>query len=176
MKQMNLLKLSLWTASAALVVATGDLARANDVADGTYTFSATDGNTALDGSTVTWSGDGISGWNLVDSATGGQGQGLPLTIENSSIIEQGTFGANDWYFEIGSPIGVNSTGSADFFFEGENVGTIGTLFDKSGDPTGTWTQGSGVPDASGTLELVFGALFALGACRLFLRGNATAWA
>jgi hypothetical protein len=175
MKQIHLLKLSLWAASAALVAGTGSLARANDVADGTYTFEATDGNTALDGSTVTWSGDLIDGWNLVDSAQGGQGEGLPLTVANSSIIEQGTFGTNDWYFEIGSPSGVDSTSDADFFFEGENIGTIGFLYDKAGDPTGTWTQGS-VPDSSGTLELIAGALVALAVCRSLVRGKTAAWA
>jgi hypothetical protein len=174
MKQIRLLKLSLWAASAALIAGTGSLAYANDVADGTYTFKATDGNTALDGSTVTWSGDLIDGWNLVDSAQGGQGEGLPLTVGNSSIIEEGTFGTNDWYFEIGSPSGVDSTSDADFFFEGENVGTIGFLYDKSGDPTGTWTQGSGVPDSTGTLELVAGALVALTFCRSFVRGKSVA--
>jgi hypothetical protein len=174
MKQIKLLKLSLWAASAALIAGTGGLARANDVADGTYTFKATDGNTALDGSTVTWSGDFIQGWNLVDSAPGGQNEGLPLTVGNSSIIEEGTFGANDWYFEIGSPQGVDSTSDADFFFEAENIGPVGFIYDKSGDPTGTWTQGSGVPDSSGTLELVVGAMVALAACRAFIRGKSAA--
>ncbi len=175
MKQIPLLKLSLWAALAALIAGNGSLARANDVADGTYTFAATDGNTAMDGSTVTWSGDSISGWNLVDSAPGGQGEGLPLTVANSSIIEQGTFGTNDWYFEIGSPSGVDSTGDADFFFEGENIGAIGFLYDKAGDPTGTWTQGSGVPDSSGTLDLIAGALVALAICRSFVRGKSVTW-
>src|SRR5580698_4902239 len=176
MKQIPLLKLSLWAASAALIVGTANLARANDVADGTYTFTATDGNTALDGSTVTWSGDMIQGWNLVDSAQGGQGEGLPLTTGNSSIIEQGTFGTDDWYFEIGNPSGVDSTSDADFFFEGENIGAVGFLYDKAGDPTGVWTQGSGVPDSSGTLELIAGALVAIAVCRSFVRGKSVAWA
>jgi hypothetical protein len=175
MKQMRLLNLSLMVAAATLVIGTGTVARANDVPDGTYTFTATDGNTALDGSTITWAGDLIDGWNLVDSAPGGAGEGLPLTLANSSIIEEGTFGANDWYFEVGSPTGVTSTGASNFFFEGENIGTVGTLFDKSGDPTGTWTQGTAaVPDASGTLELVAGALIALGVCRSLFRGRAAA--
>jgi hypothetical protein len=171
---MKLLKLSLWAAAVAVIASMTGIARAGDVADGTYTFKATDGNTALDGSTVSWSGDAIDGWNLVDSAPGGQGEGLPLTVANSSIIEQGTFGTDNWYFEIGSPTGVDSTSDADFFFEGENIGTTGFLFDKSGDPTGTWTQGSGVPDSSGTLELIAGGLLAMGACRSFFRGKAAA--
>ncbi len=176
MKQISLLKLSLVAAAATMVFGAGTVARANDVPDGTYTFTATDGNTALDGSTVTWAGDLIDGWNLVDSAPEAMSAGLPLTLANSSIIEEGTFGANDWYFEIGSPNGVTSTDAADFFFEGENIGTVGYLYDKSGDPTGTWTQESAsVPDASGTLELLAGALIALGACKPLLRGRIAAF-
>jgi hypothetical protein len=175
MKQISLLKVSLVAAAATLIFGAGTVARANDVPDGTYIFAATDGNTALDGSTVTWAGDLIDGWNLVDSASGGMGEGLPLTLANSSIIEEGTFGANNWYFEIGSPTGVTSTTAANFFFEGENIGTVGYLYDKAGDPTGTWTQETAsVPDASGTLELVAGALIALGACKSLLRGRIAA--
>ena len=44
-----------------------------DVANGTYTFTATDGNTALDGSTVTFSDDSILNWNLLDNTALTQG-------------------------------------------------------------------------------------------------------
>jgi hypothetical protein len=187
---MKLLKLSLVAAGAALVIGTGTLARANDVADGTYVFHATDGNIALDNSSVTFKSDGIVSWNLVDDSTSQYawlplGYGYPalfppLTPDNSSIIGQATYangtGPDAFSFSIGSPSGgVASTNESIFWFEGQNnLNNQSALWDGAtfnpvpGDPIGVWTLAS-VPDASGTFVLLVVALTALGTCKSFLR-------
>src|SRR6202012_3011934 len=110
-------------AAGAAVLAFGVYtAKANEVVDGTYTFSATDGNTYLDGSWVKFSGDSIVDWYLTDSKINSATQqfptsDLPLTTSNSHFVSQGVIGANTWYFTIdGNNIGVNFYD----FFEGQN--------------------------------------------------------
>src|ERR1700754_4549315 len=101
---MNLTKISV--AAVAAVLAFGVYtAKANEVVDGTYTFSATDGNTFLDGSWVKFSGDSIVDWFLTDSKIDPATQKyptteLPLTPSNSHIAAGQVLGLNKWYFTI----------------------------------------------------------------------------
>ncbi len=180
---MNLTKISV--AAAAAVLAFGVYtAKANEVVDGTYTFSATDGNTYLDGSWVKFSGDSIVDWDLTDSKINSATQqfpttDLPLTSSNSHVVSQGVIGANTWYFTIdGNNIGVNFYD----FFEGQNnlagPGTGGALYVGFGDPIGVWTATAGgsartAPDAASTLPMLAGALTVLGACRSFARARSS---
>lgn len=173
-KIMKLWKLSLTAAVAALVVvAAGPVARANPfVLDGTYAFTATDGNNALNGSTVTFLNDVIVNWNLVDSLAP-TGSDLPLTPSNSSFIGFGSavIGPDEWYFSIGSNTVAASFFEGDNNLEGPGVpgGGLGRLYDGYGDPSGTWGPArTSVPDASDTFQLFAGALTALGACRYLL--------
>lgn len=181
---MKLLKLNLIAAAAALVVvAAGPVARATssslNVPDGTYYFYATDGNTALDGSTVTFSGDAITSWHLVDSvaevlysptAHSWYTTTLPLTTSNSQITSFNTYAGypNEWDFTIQS----NYPGTYYYdYFEGNNNEPLGTgaLYGGFGDPIGTWGPArASVPDASSTFQLLVCALTALGAGRYLL--------
>ncbi|HEY3757130.1 MAG TPA: hypothetical protein VGL42_13345 [Opitutaceae bacterium] len=127
---------------------------AQNVADGTYYFTASAGQpTNLNGSWVQFSSDDIVNWNLVDSNAAASfswlsnfpGYGYPadfppLTPGNSSVIESLTFasgngsGPDAFNFEIGSPSGVPSTDAAVFFFSGDNNlnggnGTYSALYD-----------------------------------------------
>jgi len=179
---MKILKLSLLAAAAALVVGTGTAARADGIADlvpdGTYTFHATDGDTALDGSSITFQNDVPVSWNLVDFlSTGSQypPTTIPLTPANSQLnpsdIYAGVYGPNAWSFEfISDNPGVyyydSFTADNNLFGPGVGGGT-GQLYDGFGDPNGNWTA----PDASGTFQLFVGALTALGVCKAFLGGR-----
>lgn len=145
------------------------------VADGTYVFTATDGDTALNGSSVTFLSDVIVDWNLVDPfATPPPPTEIPLTPSNSFIAGFGVFGPDQWYFIIdGNNIGTNYYDE----FKGQNNlfgpgvgGGFGSLYDGFGDPDGNWSlQAPAVPEAADTLPLFAGALVALGTCRYFLR-------
>jgi hypothetical protein len=186
MKLLKLLNLSL--AAAALVVGTGTVARANivvtnNVTDGTYAFTATDGDNALNGSTVTFKSDAIVSWHLVDSvaevlyspsAGSWYTTTLPLTKSNSQIVSSNTYvgNPNEWDFTIQS----KNPGTYFYdYFIGNNNEPLGTgaLYCGFGDPIGTWGLArSSVPDASGTFQLFAGALTALGTCKAFWRGRA----
>ena len=140
------------------------------VPDGTYMFTATDGDTALDGSTVTFSGDTIVSWDLMDAlaATNGVPTDMPLTPSNSSVVSQGALGPNAWYFTIdGNQIGTQPFDS----FEGENnlfTSGVGHLFDGFGDPTGIWTPVT-APDSGSTVGLLAVALGVLVGLRWLVR-------
>ena len=149
------------------------------VPDGTYIFTATDGDTALNGSSVTFSGDSIVSWSLLDSLASSYNPypptDIPLTPSNSFIGSFGVLGSNAWYFVI---YGNNQSGPNYYdFFEAQNNlfgpgpgGGTGALYDGFGDPTGNWTpRGASTPDTGGTLWLFGGALIALGICRPRLR-------
>jgi hypothetical protein len=188
MKNLNLLKLSLVASILAGGIST--VARADNVDDGTYVFTATDGNSVLDGSWVTFSGDWITAWGLVDTtvtpASWEPAPALlpPLNTGNSSIIglltyDNGT-GPDAFSFSIGSPGGVPSTDASAFWFEGQNnLNGFSALYDGFGnntfttlqtDPIGVWThETASVPDASDTSLLVVGALAALSAFRFTIR-------
>lgn len=186
---MNLSKSVFFAAAAALIISAGNVARADSFANGTYTFYSTDGNTALDGSWVTYSGGSITNWDLVDSSINSSDSYNPnyptyfppLTPGNSAVIADPyvfTGPGNDFSFEIGSPDAyLSSTQNTDFYFEGGNYGPgAGYLYDGSGpgytpyDPSGNWNYtASSAPDVAGTFELLFGALIALAACKSFLR-------
>jgi hypothetical protein len=192
MKVSVLLKLG--AVVAVMVASSKTLVYANVaelVPDGTYVFDSTDGNTALNGSTITFSDDAIVSWDLLD-ATISPGVNLPpLTPANSSIVCSFVFGATDygsegWYFTIASPVGVSSKNSSTFWFESENDlsapgagGGTASFYDGFGngpntDPAGNWALAANVPnastpDAASTLELFAGALTALGVCKSFLR-------
>src|ERR1700730_18759461 len=133
---MKLFKPQLILIMAIVAVCAAPLAHAVPmVPDGTYIFTATDGDTALDGSTVTFSNDTIVNWDLMDAlaATNGAPTDIPLTPSNSSIISMGVLGANAWYFTIdGNHIARQPFDS----FEGQNNlfgpgvgGGTGSLFD-----------------------------------------------
>ena len=160
---MKILKPLLILIMAIVALCAAPFAHANPfVADGTYMFTATDGNTALDGSTVTFSGDTIVNWDLLDALAPHNGvpTDIPLTPSNSSVVSQGAIGANEWYFTIdGNHIATQPFDS----FEGDNnviTSGAGHLFDGFGDPTGRWTPVS-APDSGSTvglLGLAFGAV------------------
>jgi hypothetical protein len=182
---MKLLKWSLTAATAALVVGTGTPARANQITDGTYVFTATDGNTALDGSSITFQGDAIVSWDLMDASVGPNQMyptsTLPLTPANSFVASDGVLGLNAWYFTISSD--TLETHYYDFFEAQNNLfgpgvgGGLGSLYDGFGDPDGYWSMvatASAVPDASGTLQLFAGVLGALGMCRSRLNRRSSA--
>jgi len=193
MKQTNLLRLGLAALVALLVVGSGTLARAgfviaNDVADGTYVFTASDGHTQLDGSWVKFRGDSITDWKLVDTTVAAETYWPlgyypffpPLTPWNSSIINalvypNGT-GPNAFSFQIGSPGGVGSANDSIFWFGGQNnLNGFSALYDGHGngapvvDPEGKWTAAGTVPDASDTWTLLVGALISVGTCRYLVR-------
>ena len=147
------------------------------VPDGTYYFTATDGDTALNGSSVTWSGDVIVSWNLLDSLAASYNPypptDIPLTPANSYLGGWQALGPNAWYFTIYG----NNSGGANYYdyFEAQNNlfgpgtgGGTGALYDGFGDPIGNWSTRS-VPDTGDTLWLLGGALLALGFCRHQMR-------
>jgi hypothetical protein len=174
-----------WKLGLALVVVTFALAVApagyavSLVPDGTYVFNATDGDTALDGSSVTFSGDAIVAWTLLDSLAASYSPfpptDIPLTQFNSFINSFGVLGPNAWYFTID---GNNASGPNYYdFFEAQNNlfgpgpgGGTGALYDGFGDPTGNWTlRAVATPDTGGTIWLLGSALIALGVCQRRLR-------
>ncbi|HST29326.1 MAG TPA: hypothetical protein VLK27_00635 [Chthoniobacterales bacterium] len=130
------------------------------VPNGTYTFTATDGDTPLDGSWVTFSNDVIVKWYLQDSAASGNGvpTDIPLTTSNSSVVSQGAIAPNEWYFTIdGNNIATQPFDS----FEGDNnviTPGAGHLFDGFGDPTGIWSAAASTPDSGSSLGLLTLAL------------------
>ena len=149
------------------------------VPDGTYTFHATDGDTALDGSWVTFSGDSIVNWYLNDSlASSPPPTDIPLTPSNSFIGSDGVLGPNAWYFTIeGNNIATNYYD----FFEGQNNlfgagtgGGTGALYSGFGDPIGNWQAAAAAPDSGSTLTLLGAALISLAFARRFLRRIALA--
>ncbi len=172
---MKRLKWSLTAATAVLVVGAGTPVRANQITDGTYVFTATDGNTALDGSSITFQGDVIVSWDLMDAGVGPNQMfptsTLPLTPANSSIASDGVLGADAWYFTISS--NTLATHYYDFFEAQNNLfgpgvgGGLGSLYDGFGDPDGNWSMDGAVsaPDASSTFGLFAGALGVLGICK-----------
>ncbi len=178
---MNLLKLSLIAGASACIVTATPVAQANQVDDGTYVFNSTDGDTALDGSAVTFLGDAIVDWNLLDSNAASfdpyPPTTIPLTPGNSAISSFGVLGTNAWYFEIDS---LTLDSNYYDFFEGQNNlfgagsgGGLGSLYDGFGDPDGNWSLAETadpptVPDASSTFQLFACALAALGICRSFV--------
>jgi hypothetical protein len=194
---MKLSKIILGAATAAVVIGATTFARAQDVANGTYTFTANDGYNYLNGSTVTFTSDKPSSWNLVDTDPADQyapwmGPGplgyvppAALTKANSSLIGYTVYaptqyGSSAFAFQVGSPVGASSTDNSYFWFSADNdlfgPGDSGDLYKGFGngpavDPSGIWTYSATVPDASGTLPLLVGALTALGACKSFVRGR-----
>jgi len=171
-------KFVLALAAVALVLGVTPAGHATSlVPDGTYVFTATDGDTALNGSSVTFLGDVIVSWNLLDSLAASYSPfpptDIPLTESNSFISGLGVLGPNAWYFIIAG----NNSGGANYydFFEGQNNlfgagvgGGTGALYDGFGDPDGNWSLRS-VPDTGDTLLLFGVALIALGVCRYQLR-------
>lgn len=167
-------KFVLALAAAALVLSITPAGHATAlVPDGTYVFTATDGDTALDGSSVTFLGDTIVGWNLLDSLAASYNPypptDIPLTPSNSFIYNFGVLGPNAWYFIIAG----NNVFGANYydFFEAQNNlfgpgpgGGTGALYDGFGDPTGNWSSRS-VPDTGYTFWLLGGALIGLAICR-----------
>lgn len=168
-----------------------------DVANGTYTFTATDGNTQLDGSTVTFLDDNIISWDLVDTTALSQGYPAsydpfiaPLTSANSSVFNLTTYnngsGPNAFSFEVASPVGSTATDGSIFYFEGQNnLNGYSALYDGFGggspegpvipsfeltDPQGVWTADiSTVPDASSSMALMAGSMTALAGGASLLR-------
>lgn len=149
------------------LTAKANIVSALNVANGTYTFYATDGNTGLDGSWVEFNNDQIISWDLVDplGVAGDQwalnyygpnyAQYLaPLTPGNSAVENVMTYapgyltGPNAFSFTIGSP--ANSPGAV-WYFSGDNNLNGGTqysaLFD--GDPLGAVTDPYGNWDYTG---------------------------
>ena len=130
--------------------------------------------TALNGSTVTFSGDTIVNWFLTDAlaSTNGAPTDIPLTPSNSSVVSQGAIGPNAWYFTIdGNHIATQPFDS----FEGQNNlfgpgvgGGTGNLFDGFGDPAGNWTPVS-APDSGSTLGLLAVALGGIVGVRWLVR-------
>lgn len=180
--RMKLIKISI--AAAIAVLALGACtAQANQIVDGTYTFTATDGNTFLDGSWIKFSGDSIVDWYLKDSKINSSTQqypttDLPLTPLNSFLASSAVLGVNAWYFTIdGNNIAVNYydefKGQNNLFGPGSGGG-LGSLYVGFGDPDGNWTMvtshaTTNVPDAASTLPMLAGALTILGTCRNFAR-------
>jgi hypothetical protein len=156
---MKLFKPQLMLIVTIVALCAAPLAHADPfVPNGTYMFTATDGNTALDGSTVTFSGDTIVNWNLLDALAPHNGvpTDIPLTPSNSSIISMNAIGPNEWYFTIhGNNIATKPFDS----FEGDNNLNpgVGHLYDGFGDPTGQWTPVS-APDSGSTVGLLAVAL------------------
>lgn len=173
---MKICKLALTLAVAALALALAPAGHAVSlVPDGTYVFTATDGDTALDGSSVTFSGDNLVAWNLLDSLAASYSPypptDIPLTQFNSTINSFQVLGPNAWYFTIDG----NNIGAGNYydFFEGQNNlfgpgpgGGTGALYDGFGDPTGNWRlAAASTPDTGNTIWLLGAALISLGACR-----------
>ena len=189
---MKLMKLSMLASTAALFVGIGTVARAQ-VANGTYVFNETDGNSYAQGSTVTFLNDQLTSWDLVilDTDIGGSDTGDILydtytpsdsTYTGTGLYEAEVYGPNEWGYNIQS---VSPDSSGDPLAEIGNSGGTGYIYDNPEynaplDPTGTWVLesptengGSDAPDAFGTFQLLAGALTALGACKSLLRGPAT---
>jgi len=181
MKHMNLSKkLSLTALTAALAICASPAAYAIipitlDVPNGFYTFEATDGNNALNGSWVEFSGDTISQWDLMDADVGPDSKFPPTTIPLNNGNSTASFDVYDghpgeWDFTI------TTTDPAvyyyDFFEASDNEPSgTGFLYDGFGDPQGVWNFDANlsVPDASSSITLLAGSVTALGACRSFLR-------
>lgn len=176
---MKIWKSRLALAIVAFAISVAPAARAitivTNVPDGTYVFTATDGDTALDGSSVTFSGDTIVSWALLDSLAASYNPfpptAIPLTPSNSYVGSFGVLGPNAWYFTI---YGNNTETNYYDFFEAQNNlfgpgagGGTGALYDGFGDPTGNWNlRAAATPDTGDTLLLFGGALVALGIFRL----------
>jgi hypothetical protein len=143
MRPINFLKTSL--AAAALVLGTASVARANQIADGTY---------SIDGICFTFQDDNLVSWNSIDSHGGGA-----LTDANGFLCSTGVLGANAWYFTV------NENSIIDKY--------SGICADGgSGGEGGTTTGSNSVPDNSGTFGLVLGGLIAIVGSR-FLVGRRT---
>jgi hypothetical protein len=184
---MKLSKLIFPIATALSVVFTCDVASALNVSNGKYVFHATDGNTYLDGSSVTFFNDLLASWNLVDSRPLPSYYPStylpyvpPLTPVNSSYFNLTTYahgtGPNAFSFSVASPVGMTTTSGSVFWFSGQNnLNGFSALYDGFGggtppfdDPIGAWTldisldiPGVGVPDTFGTILLLAGALIGL---------------
>lgn len=161
---MKIFKPQLMLIMAILALCAAPLAHAVPllVPDGTYIFTATDGDTALDGSWVTFSGDNIVNWYMTDPlAASPPPTDIPLTPSNSFVEQMGVFGPNIWYFVID---GNNFNGSNYYDqFKGDNniPGFGGShLYDGFGDPTGIWTPVT-APDSGSTVGLLAVALGAV---------------
>jgi hypothetical protein len=141
------------------------------VPDGTYTFTATDGDTVLDGSWVTFNNDVIVNWDLKDAlaSTNNAPTDIPLTPSNSTFISGQPIGPNEWYFTIdGNHIGTQPFDS----FEGDNnviTSGAGHLFDGFGDPTGIWSSAAAAPDSGSSLGLLTLALGGIVGVRCLVR-------
>jgi hypothetical protein len=168
-------KLLLIMTAAILVLAAAPIARAVPlVPNGTYMFTSTDTDTALNGSWVTFSGDQIVNWNLVDvlATTNGVPTDIPLTPANSFILSSGVLGSNLWYFTIdGNHIATQPFDS----FEGENNlfppgpgGGTGALFDGFGDPYGNWSPVA-TPDSGSSFVLLGTAMIGIAGLQALVR-------
>ena len=178
---MKMWKLALTLAFATLILSSAPATYATSfVPDGSYTFTATDGDTALNGSFVVFKNDSIVNWMMFDSLAASYSPypptDIPLDPSNSSISSFGVFGPNLWYFIID---GNNFTG-ANYYdqFKGENnlfASGVGELYDGFGDPIGIWTyRPVSTPDTGDTFQLLAGALIGLGACNYLVRRRAFA--
>jgi hypothetical protein len=170
---MKIFKLPLTLTAAILALATAISAHATSITpDGTYIFQSTDGNTALDGSWVTFSGDNIVNWYMTDPfAVSPPPTDIPLTPSNSFVEQKGVFGPNIWYFIID---GNNFTGTNYYDqFKGDNniPGFGGShLYDGFGDPTGVWSlRTTSVPDSGTTFGLLALSLVGLVAGKHLVR-------
>ena len=140
--------------TAALLLGTGNVARAVAIQDFTYVFNATSPS-PYDGSTITIESLSLVNWDLL-------GPGGPLTPSNSTqfstIITSAD--ATTW---IGN-FNVHPNGAVVFF--GSNEGPPGTGFLGSAvDPGGTWSfvNPASTPDSGSTFQLLAVACAGLGA-------------
>lgn len=188
----NILSFTFATVAVAFVAGSASVAQASEIANGAYAYTATDGNTALNGSTITFQNDVPVSWDLVDTLSIGSQwppTTIPLTPANSQLdpndVWAGVYGPDQWAFTI-----ITLTPGVNYYdyFEAQNNlfgpgagGGLGSLYDGFGDGSsaGTWSQvshpsvpaavyGVAAPDASSTFKLFALALFALGACKPFL--------
>jgi hypothetical protein len=137
MRPINFLKTSL--AAAALVLGTASVARANQIADGTY---------SIDGICFTFQDDNLVSWNSIDSHGGGA-----LTDANGFLCSTGVLGANAWYFTVNenSIIDKYSGICADGGFGGEG-GDHDRLQFSAGQLRNIW-PGAGRPDSDRRLTI-----------------------
>ncbi len=189
-------KLMLSAALISSILVSAHATPVPSVTDGTYTFQATDGNTALDGSWVKFSGDQITDWSMLDPqgaidnawvatffGPGYLNEFPPLSPSNSTVVDLITYpngtGPDAFSFKIASPVSATSDSSSQiWYFSGQNnLNNSSALYDGitynnpiPSDPEGVWTRGSDtVPDTAGTGTLLLGALAAFAPVRRLAR-------
>lgn len=162
----NVISLSLLVA-ACLGTAMQVSANPLEIADGTYVFTETDGNNYCTGSTVTFANDQLTSWDIVDTLN--SDTYLPRnSTYNYGAYEAGVYATDEFGYNIRAI--VHASYGDPLVEIGWNSG-VGYIYDNPEygvplDPMGTWTPLSvGVPDLSGTFQLLGGALLVLGAVR-----------